>query len=59
MVPVEMQAFGLLAVCVLVLAAVLLVQVVPRRIVPWPVSLIACIVAAVLAIVVLAITGRP
>lgn len=59
MVPVEMRAFALLAVCALLLAAVLLVQVIPRRFVPWPVSLIACLVAAALAIGALFITGRP
>jgi hypothetical protein len=59
MVPVEMRAFWLLAVCALLLAAVLLVQVIPRRFVPWPVSVITCIVAAALAIGALLITGRP
>lgn len=59
MVPVEMRAFGLLAICVLVLAAVLFVQALPQRPVPWPVSLVACVVVAVLAIIVLVTTGRP
>jgi len=54
-----MRAFWLLAVCALLLAAVLLVQVIPRRFVPWPVSVITCIVAAALAIGALLITGRP
>ena len=58
MVPVEVQAFRFLAVCVLALAALLFVQALPRRL-PWPVALIVCAVVAVLAIVVLVTTGRP
>jgi len=59
MVPVEMRAFALLAVCALLLSVVLLLQVIPRRFVPWPVSLITCLLAAALAIGALLITGRP
>jgi cobalamin synthase len=58
MVPVEVQAFGLLAVCVLALAALVFVQSLPRRL-PWPIALIVCAVVAVLALVVLVSTGRP
>jgi cobalamin synthase len=58
MVPVEVRAFGLLAVCVVALAALVFVQALPRRL-PWPVALIVCAVVAVLAIVVLVTTGRP
>jgi hypothetical protein len=58
MVPVEMRAFALLAICVLALAAMVFVQSLPRRL-PWPVALIVCAVVAVLAIVVLATTSRP
>jgi len=59
MVSTEMRAFALLAGCALLLAVVLLLQVIPRRIVPWPVSVIGCILAAALAIGALLITGRP
>ena len=58
MVPVEVQAFRFLAVCVLALAAMVFVQSLPRRL-PWPIALIVCAVVAVLAIVVLVTTGRP
>jgi len=58
MVPVEVRAFGLLAVCVVALAALVFVQALPRRL-PWPVALIVCAVVAVLAIVVLVTTARP
>ena len=58
MVPVEGQAFALLAICVLALAVMVFVQSLPRRL-PWPVVLIVCAVVAVLAIVVLVTTGRP
>jgi len=57
--PVEMRAFALLAVCALLLSVVLLLQVIPRRFVPWPVSLITCLLAAALAIWALMVTGRP
>ena len=58
MVPVEGQAFALLAICVLGLAVMVFVQSLPRRL-PWPVALIVCAVVTVLAIVVLVTTGRP
>ena len=59
MVPVEMRAFGLLAVCVLVVAGLQLVQSFTQRPLPWPMSLVAFAVVAVLAIVVLVTTGHP
>ena len=58
MVPVEVRAFALLAICVLALAVLVFVQSLPRRL-PWPAALIVCTVVAVLAIVVLVTTGRP
>jgi len=59
MASAEMRAFSLLAGCALLLAVVLLLQVIPRRFVPWPVSVITCLVAAALAIGALLIAGRP
>ena len=60
MVPVEVRAFALLAVCVLLLAAVMLCQLLPSRAAALgrPLMLIMLAVAAVLAIVVLVQT-RP
>ena len=58
MVPVEVTAFGLLAVCLILLAAVLAYQLVPRP-APLPARLLMLVVLAVvvvLAIVVLVTT---
>lgn len=59
MVPIEVRAFGLLAVCVLILAGVLLFQVTPRYVLPWPLSVLACLLVAVLAVVVWVLTRYP
>ena len=58
MVPVEVRAFALLAICVLALAAVVFVHSLTRPL-PWPVAPIVCAVVAALAVVVLVITGHP
>jgi hypothetical protein len=59
-VPIEVRAFTLLAVCVMLLAAVLIIQLVPRRATSVDRSLLLVVLALVLvlAIVVLA-TIRP
>ncbi len=62
MVPVEITAFGLLAVCVILLAAVLAVQLLVTRPVPAPgraVMLVALIVVVIVAIYVWATTRMP
>ena len=55
MVPVEVRAFTLLAVCVLLLAAVLFLQLLPRReTMPGrPLTLVILVVVAILSIVVI------
>ena len=55
MVPVEVRAFTLLAVCVLLLAAVLFLQLLPRGdTTPGrPLALVILVVVAVLSIVVI------
>ncbi len=60
MVPIEMKAFTLLAVCVMLLAAVLIIQLVPRRATSLdrPLLLLVLTLVLALAIVVLA-TIRP
>jgi lipopolysaccharide export LptBFGC system permease protein LptF len=60
MVPVEVRAFTLLAVCVLLLAAVLFLQLFPRResIPGRPLMLIILAVVAVLSIVVVVQTRQ-
>lgn len=60
MVPVEVRAFTLLAVCVLLLAAVLILQLLPRRetMSGRPLMLVILVVVAVLSIVVLVQTRQ-
>ena len=60
MVPVEVRAFGLLAACVILLAALLIVQWMPARagIVAKPVMLLVLIVVVVLGILVLVMTAQ-
>jgi hypothetical protein len=60
MVPVETRAFGLLAVCVILLATVLLVQRIPARAasVARPVMLLIPVVVIVLGILVLIMTAQ-
>jgi ABC-type transport system involved in multi-copper enzyme maturation permease subunit len=60
MVPVEVRAFTLLAVCMLLLAAVLLLQLLPRpeTMLGRPLMLIILAVVAVLSIVVIAQTRQ-
>jgi hypothetical protein len=60
MVPVEVRAFGLLAVCVILLAAVLIAQWMPARegIVAKPLTLLALVVVIALAIVVFVTTWQ-
>lgn len=60
MVPIEVRAFGLLAVCVMLLAALLLVQWLPARsgVVAKPVMLLVLIVVVVLGILVLVMTAQ-
>jgi ABC-type transport system involved in multi-copper enzyme maturation permease subunit len=60
MVPVEVRAFTLLAVCMLLLAAVLLLQLLPRpETMPGrPLMLIILAVVAVLSIVVIVQTRQ-
>jgi hypothetical protein len=55
MVPVEVRAFTLLAVCVLLLAAVLFLQLLPRGEAARgrPLTLIILVVVAILSIVVI------
>jgi hypothetical protein len=59
-VPVEVRAFGLLAACVLLLAAVLIVQWMPARagIVAKPLMLLLLAVVIVLAILVFVTTWQ-
>jgi len=60
MVPIEVRAFGLLAACVILLAALLIVQWMPARagIVAKPVMLLVLIVVVVLGILVLVMTAQ-
>lgn len=60
MVPVEVRAFGLLAACVILLAAVLIVQWMPARagIVAKPLMLLLLAVVIVLAILVFVTTWQ-
>jgi hypothetical protein len=60
MVPIEVRAFGLLAVCVILLAALLIVQWMPARagVVAKPVMLLGLIVVVVLGIIVLVMTAQ-
>jgi hypothetical protein len=60
MVPVEVRAFTLLAVCMLLLAAVLLLQLLPRpeTMLGRPLMLITLAVVAVLSIVVIVQTRQ-
>ena len=60
MVPIEVRAFGLLAVCVILLAALLIVQWMPARagIVAKPVTLLVLIVVVVLGILVLVMSAQ-
>jgi ABC-type transport system involved in multi-copper enzyme maturation permease subunit len=60
MVPVEVRAFTLLAVCVLLLAAVLILQLLPRpeTTLGRPLTLIILAVVAVLSIVVIVQTRQ-
>lgn len=60
MVPIEVRAFGLLAVCVILLAALLIVQWMPARagVVAKPVMLLVLIVVVVLGILVLVMTTQ-
>jgi hypothetical protein len=60
MVPVEVRAFTLLAVCMLLLAAVLLLQLLPRpeTMLSRPLMLITLAVVAVLSIVVIVQTRQ-
>lgn len=60
MVPVEVRAFTLLAVCVLLLAAVLILQLLPRGETTFgrPLMLVILAVVAVLSIVVIAQTRQ-
>jgi ABC-type transport system involved in multi-copper enzyme maturation permease subunit len=60
MVPVEVRAFTLLAVCVLLLAAVLILQLLPRRESAFgrPLTLVILVVVAVLSIVVIVQTRQ-
>jgi ABC-type transport system involved in multi-copper enzyme maturation permease subunit len=60
MVPVEVRAFTLLAVCMLLLAAVLLLQLLPRpeTMLGRPLMLIILAVVAVLSIVVIVQTRQ-
>ncbi len=60
MVPIEVRAFKLLAVCVMLLAAVLIVQLVPRRatIVDRPLLLLVLALVVGLAIGVLVMATR-
>ena len=60
MVPVEIRAFSLLAVCVIALAAVLIAQWLPARdgVVAKPLVLLALVVVVVLGIIVL-VSTRP
>lgn len=60
MVPIEVRAFGLLAVCVILLAALLIVQWMPARagVVAKPVMLLVLIVVVVLGILVLVMTAQ-
>ena len=60
MVPIEVRAFGLLAVCVILLAALLVVQWMPARagVVAKPMMLLVLIVVMVLGILVLVMTAQ-
>jgi hypothetical protein len=60
MVPVEVRAFGLLAVCVILLAAVLIGQWIPTRagIAAKPLTLLALVVVIALALVVFVTTWQ-
>ena len=60
MVPVEVKAFTLLAVCILLLTAVLLLQLLPRpeTMLGRPLMLIILAVVAVLSIVVIVQTRQ-
>jgi hypothetical protein len=60
MVPVEVRAFTLLAVCVLLLAAVLILQLLPRPDTMFgrPLMLVILAVVAVLSIVVIVQTRQ-
>jgi hypothetical protein len=60
MVPVEVRAFGLLAVCVILLAAVLIVQWMPARatVVAKPLMLLFLVVVIVLGIMVAVMTSQ-
>jgi hypothetical protein len=60
MVPVEVRAFALLAVCVLLLTAVLVLQLLPRpeSMLGRPLMLVVLAVVAVLSIVVIVQTRQ-
>jgi hypothetical protein len=60
MVPVEVRAFGLLAVCVILLAAVLIVQWMPARatVVAKPLMLLILVVVIMLGIMVAVMTSQ-
>lgn len=60
MVPVEVRAFTLLAVCVLLLAAVLILQLLPRRDTTFgrPLIWVILAVVAVLSIIVIVQTRQ-
>jgi len=60
MVPVEVRAFGLLALCVILLAAVLVLQWMPARAatVAKPLALLLLVVVIVLGIMVLVMTSQ-
>jgi prolipoprotein diacylglyceryltransferase len=59
-VPVEVRAFGLLTVCVILLAAVLIVQWIPARatVVAKPLMLLILVVVIVLGIMVAVMTSQ-
>jgi hypothetical protein len=59
MVPVEVRAFGLLALCVILLAAVLILQWMPARAgtVAKPLALLLLVVVIVLGIMVFVMTS--
>ena len=60
MVPVEVRAFGLLAACVILLAAVLIVQWIPARatVIAKPLMLLILVVVIALGIVVAVTTSQ-
>ncbi|PYM53485.1 MAG: hypothetical protein DMD77_26480 [Candidatus Rokuibacteriota bacterium] len=60
MVPIEVRAFRLLAICVIVLAAVLVFQLFPRRAGPLERSVVLLLLALVIILgVIVLVTATP